>query len=265
MATGSGPVLLPFEDVDAAGVDAAVDVVRVALAHRDLVAGRQLIGTVRCSVELLEDSARALPLPAACGALAVDGWRIKVVGLQQDCGSDVIRRTREAALALAAGGATVWVRTAGLSRWAMAAAGLPIAYRAGRGLWTRPSNHPRIVPERVEVPALAGPVSREVAERLALWRPDLVACDCRACGGRLPAAGGQTVLHNVLSVAPQLRLAAQDPSAALRVLDDAARLRGELAGALAWSGELKHVAAVRVAVEDFAVARPRRAGYLSAN
>jgi hypothetical protein len=127
---GTGPVLLPFEDADAVGLDAALDVIRVALAHRDIVSGRPLIATLRCSFELLDDPARALPLLAACGSLRVNGWRLWVIGLQQDCGTPVIRRTREAALALAASGTPVWVRTSGLSRWAMAVAGLPRSHAA---------------------------------------------------------------------------------------------------------------------------------------
>lgn len=264
--TGQGFVLLPFDMVDEVGVQAAVHRLRVGVRHRDIAEGRPLVGTVRCTAELLADPVRALQLLAACSALGVDGWRLWVDGLQPGCTTELTRSVRDAALTLGASGLPVWVRASGAHRWAFAATGvLGIGYRAGRGLWTRPSNAPRQVPERVEIDRLAGPVPREIAERIELWRPDLGHCECRACEGRgLPAEGARTVLHNVLTVSRQL---AGDLSAAaiLDRLDDAAEQRALIAGPVDWNGEVKDISAVRAAVSDFAGVRALRPRFLLAS
>lgn len=264
--TGEGFVLLPFDLVDDVGVQAAVHRLRVGVRHRDVGGDRPVVGTVRCTAELLSDPVRALQLLAACSALAVDGWRLWVDGLQPGCSSELIRDVRDAALTLGAGGPPVWVRAAGLHRWAFAATGmLGVGYRAGRGLWTRPSNAPRQVPERVEIERLAGPVSRDVAERIALWRPDLVHCGCHACPDRgLPAEGARTVMHNVLTVSRQL---SEDLSAAAIVarLDDAAEQRALIAGPVDWAGEIKDVSCVRAAVTDLTGSKTLRPRFLLAS
>jgi Protein kinase domain len=265
--TGEGFALLPFDSVDQVGVTAAVHRLRVGVRHRDLAGGKPLVGTVHCTAELLADPIRALQLLAACSALGVDGWRLWVDGLQPGCSAEVTRSVRDAALTLGAGGQPVWVRASGVHRWALAATGvIGVGCRAGRGLWTRVSMAPQQVPERVEIDRLAGPVPREIAERIELWRPDLVQCSCRACEGRgLPSQGVRTVLHNVLTVGRQLSgdLTAE---AILDRLDDAFEQRALIAESVDWKNpELKDLTAVRAAVSDYTGGRTLGPRFLQAS
>ena len=238
--------LLPYADVDRVGLDAAVHMLRVGARHRDAAGGRHVIGTIHCSAALLEDRGRAVPLLAACSAINVDGWRLLVDGVQPGCAPGVLRASYEAAQALAACGLPVWVRASGVARWALSCTpGVGLLYRAGRGLWTRPGGRPQHVDERVEVDLLAGPIPRDVAERLELYRPNLLRCDCSVCQGRsvLPSVGAETVIHNVAVVARQLKDATGAQSA-LRRITHALELRQAVAAAVSWHCETQDLQAV---------------------
>lgn len=264
-AANSDFVLLPFDRTDDVGVETVVNSFRVAARHRDVASGAPIIGTLHCTAELLQDPTRALPLLAACSQIPIDGWRLWIDGLQPDCGAGIVGLVRDAAEALAESGRPVWVRASDVSRWAIiATASGGLTYRAGRGLWTRPSDHPRQVSERVEIDRLAGPVPRKVAERLAIWRPDILACNCRACyGQKLPALGGQTVLHNMIVVGRQLA-AREEPAVIVDRLSAAIELREEVAGPVDWSAEIAHLVAVRQVVSERIRTPARAAGFLLA-
>lgn len=218
-------VLLPFVDVDCVGIGAAVDVLRCGVQRRG-ADDRPVIGTIRCSTQLLLDSGRAFALLAACAAIEVDGWRLWIDGLQPGCGRSALRATRDAAEALAVGGTPVWVRASGVARWVfLSTPGVGLHYRAGRGLWTS-GGRPRRTPERVEIERFAGPVERDIAERIAEHRPDLLPCECSVCRGRLclPPTGPGTIIHNV-AVVTRLMPSARDPVAASELVGQARRLR----------------------------------------
>lgn len=192
-------VLLPWRKVDEVGIEEAIHALRLGLRHRHLAGSRPVLATVQCPLEILTDERRVLELAAALTALDPNGWRLLVDGMNPGCAAVAISAVTEMAAALASR-ADVWVRASTLVRWALVCEpGVSVLYRSGRGLWTRGGGGgggPK--PERVEIAALGGPLPRRVAERLAVARPDLVACSCPACRkSSLPAVGPNTL-------APQL-------------------------------------------------------------
>ena len=231
-------VLLPFDDASAVGIDAAVAVLRLGARrqHRD---ERPVVGTIHCSADLLRVPSQAVRLIAACATVEVGGWRLLVDGIEPGCSLASLRAVREAAQALAVGGLPVWVRAAGVARWAfLPTPGVGLLYRAGRGLWTRPGGGGSDADERVEIEAFAGPVPREFAELIAIVRPDLVRCSCSVCCGRrgLPPTGTHTIVHNV-AVLGRLMAAARDTYAAIETMRVARLLRAEVGAEIGWHGE----------------------------
>jgi len=231
-------VLLPFDNASAVGIDAAVGVLRLG-ARRQHADDRPAVGTIHCSAGLLCVPSQAVRLIAACATIEVGGWRLLVDGIEPGCSLAYLRAVREAAQALAVGGVPVWVRAAGVARWAfLPTPGVGLLYRAGRGLWTRSGGGGSDADERVEIEAFAGPVPREFAELIAALRPDLVRCSCSVCCGRrgLPPTGARTIVHNV-AVLGRLMAAARDTYAAIETLRAARLLRAEVGAEIGWHGE----------------------------
>jgi len=249
-------VLLPWRSLDQGDAGRAVEALRIGLSHGHMAEGRRLTGTVEVPAGVIVRPRDALPFAAALSALEPDGWRLLVAGLEPGVSADVIAATAEFAAMLGAR-ADVWVRAPGIHRWAMAVSpGVSVLYRAGRGLWTRAGRVTGTVPpERIEIAALAGPVPREIAERIEIAAPHLLACDCPAHGrGRvLPRSGAATILHNVHVVARQLEeLQALDvrlrPARGAATLEVARSTRAALATLIEWHGELDDVDAVLCAI-----------------
>jgi protein kinase-like protein len=259
-------VLLPWEPLDRLGVDGLVHLIRLGVRHRGLVGDRPVIATVECSAGALTAPGRAIELAAALTALRPDGWRLLVDGLQPGCKQPCLDATAEMASALACC-ADVWVRASGVARWVPATIpGTSVLYRSGRGLWTRPSGGGGITtPERVEIAALAGPVPRDVAERLQLAAPELLDCYCPVCDrleGGLPTPGSATIVHNVFVVDGQLA-ALRQLEPARRIADAVLRLEGaierraDLPELVGWHGELDDVRDVLAVLEGRASQRRR--------
>lgn len=227
------------------GVIDLINEVRVLLRHRNLVGDRQLICTVELDAGQIVDIAQRLRLACGLSALRPDGWRLIVRGLQPGASLQAVHAMHDIAQTLASC-APCWVHAPGVHRWLLQATGMAeVLYRPGRELWTRQSDgSPRRTDERVEVDVLAGPVARDIAERLQHARPDLVACACGFCpDGRLPAPGPATVAHNLAIFTTQDRdieatTAADRHDAVLRRLTDARTLRGALAEVIGWHGEV---------------------------
>lgn len=232
------------------GLDEAIAALRAGLRHRAVAAGKPVIATIACRTGALTSPGLALEIAAALTALRPDGWRLLIEGLDPGCGVGALGGAMEMASALAHS-ADTWVRAGGLARWPLATiSGVSVLYRSGRGLWTRPGGGGGgWVPERVEIDALAGPVRRDFAERIEALRPDLLACGCPVClssGGRLPAAGTPTVVHNIYVAGGQLdALAGRSPRERINLAVDrlqrAALARESVAAAIDWHGELDDV------------------------
>jgi hypothetical protein len=119
-----------------------------------------------------------------------------------------------------------------------------LQYRAGRGLWTT-GGRARHRDELVEIERLAGPVDREIAERIAEDYPELMRCQCSVCRGRsiVPRQGVETIMHNV-AVVTRLMPVARDPEAAREFVRDAQQLREAVGRAIGcdsagWRTELR--------------------------
>ncbi len=261
-------VLLPWTHVDAGDIGEAIEVLRIGLRQRGVAAGKPVVATVQLSAGAVTNRADALELASVLCALRPDGWRLLVDGLQPGCGRNVLMATADMACALASR-ADVWVRASGLARWFMSTLpGVSVLARSGRGLWTRGAGYmPSSIPERVEVPLLAGPVPRVVADGLADARPALLACDCRICSlprAALPSCGAPTIAHNVMVVDGQLAMLHELP-AGLRservaeLLHAAMRRRATLPELINWDGELDDLDDVLAVVEGRA--HTRRAGF----
>jgi hypothetical protein len=250
-------ILLPWHPADEVGIDDAIHTLRLGLRHRHMAGTRPVVATVQCSLASLVDQRRALAFGAALTALDPDGWRLLVDGLDPGCSARSIAAVMDMASALASR-ADVWVRSNNVFRWALTTVpGVSVMYRAGRDLWTRKGRgQPRFTPERVEVASLAGPIPRWVAERLAVSRPELLACSCPACAGQiLPLPGQATVAHNVWTVTSQLSglRAIPDGDRRLHVseqLERARQLRASLSPLVGWGGEVRDVDAVLCALSQ---------------
>ncbi len=243
---GGGHVLLPWKSVVEVGTANAVDVLRLGLRHRALAGNRSVIATVEIDNSALVSPIGSLELAAVLCALAPDGWRLLIDGLQPGCGARVLAAAIDMAAALASR-ADVWVRAGGLARWAFAPlSGMSVTLRSGRGLWTRPGGIPRRAAERVELPLLAGPVPRLIAERLSHAQPALVRCDCsvcRAASGGLPEQGAPTIMHNLAVVDAQLDSLQALPlgsraEATVELLEAALHRRAAACELVGWDGEL---------------------------
>lgn len=251
-------VLLPWMPIDEANADDAIEMLRLGLRNSHLAGDKPVIATIQLPTGALTNPADALQIAAVLCALRPDGWRLLVDGLQPGCGANVLNATADMASALASR-ADVWVRAGGLARWALATiAGVSVTARSGRGLWTRGDGQPRHIAERVEVARLAGPIPREIAERIGHARPALMACDCRVCAltrELLPPSGPDAIVHNVGVVDRQLAAVLARPLEARAdhvadVLRAAKVHREVLPELIGWHGELEDLDDVLGVAED---------------